>query len=334
MTLSLETWNGRRYMRLFIGENDAGRDILSFLRGELGLSAAKIRSVKFDPEGILLDERRVTVRERVKAGQCLRVLQSDSGNRELHLLPTEMPLAILFEDENFLFLNKPAGVVCHPSQGHFADSLANGVQWYWNRTDPESRIHLIGRLDKETSGIVSIAKNSVAARALTEKRKEGGLQKTYLALVKGCPEPRNGQLDCPMDYVQSSEQEGMFVMKEGDASRGKAAVTHYRVLESNGSISLCQVQIDTGRTHQIRFHMSSAGHPLLGDRLYGGAASGSLTDADAQYAMGRTALHAYRLEFTHPFTGKQMLLSAGLPEDMQAVCKSLRPSKKEPSAWC
>lgn len=320
-------------MQLSFGENDAGRDILSFLRAELRLSAAKIRSVKFDSEGILLDGKRATVRERVKAGQCLWILQSDSANRELRLLPTEMPLDILHEDENFLFVNKPSGVVCHPSQGHFADSLANGVQAYWNRSDPESRVHLVGRLDKETSGIVSIAKNGVAARYLSEQRRESRLKKTYFALVCGCPQPSWGEISLPMDYVRSPEREGMFVMKAADASRGKAAVTHYQVLESFGGVSLCRVRIDTGRTHQIRFHMASIGHPLLGDRLYGTADS-SYDEGNGHTALccgiKRTALHAGRLEFVHPFSGEAIVLNAGLPEDMLTVCRELYPEEGEP----
>lgn len=333
MKLTSEMWKGRCYMRLSLGEDDAGRDILSFLRAELGLSSAKIRSVKFDPEGILLDGKRVTVRERVKAGQCLRILQSDSSNRELRLLPTEMPLDILYEDKNFLFVNKPSGVVCHPSQGHFADSLANGVQAYWNRRDPESRVHLVGRLDKETSGIVSIAKNGVAARQLSEQRREGRLKKTYFALVRGCPQPLCGEIALPMEYVRDPEREGMFVMKAADASRGKAAVTHYRVFESFGGVSLCRVRIDTGRTHQIRFHMASFGHPLLGDRLYGTADDAS--DGKNEHralcsGIKRTALHAGRLEFAHPFSGEELVLNAGLPEDMLTVCRELHPRGELP----
>ena len=171
-----------QYLEYHTKEEDQGREVISILRSELGLSTTKIRSVKWDPAGILLDGERVTVRHRVEEGQTLRVLKNDSENRQKRILPCPMKLDILYEDEDLIFINKPAGLVCHPSAGHRLDSLANGIQAYFDEKAERSSIHLLGRLDKDTSGIVGIAKNGVIARKMILDRR---IKKEYLAIAEG-----------------------------------------------------------------------------------------------------------------------------------------------------
>lgn len=298
--------NGNHYLEYRVTEQDIGREVLSLLRRRLHLSEKKIRSVKMDSHGIYLNDRRVTVREKVQTGQNLRVLLNDTEWREDCLIPFPMELARLYEDDDLLLLNKPAGVVCHPSQGHYADSLANGVKAYFAERQERSSIHLIGRLDKDTSGIVTIAKNSVTAERLTEARKNHLLKKTYFALVTGCPKPECGCITIPMSAYADEQSENKRIMHVD--TEGKPAVTHYTVVQKFDGFALCSVTLETGRMHQIRFHMAAIGCPLLGDALYG--------TGKTEY-LSRAALHAGQLDFEHPFTGKSMQLEAPLPEDMK-----------------
>lgn len=301
---------GNHYLQYHINAQEAGREVRSFLYQELKLTTSKIRSVKWDPAGILLDGERVTVRARVKEGQVLSVLLNDSLERADKLISVEMPLQILYEDENLLFVNKSAGMVSHPSQGHPADSLANGVRGYFDRKGERSSVHLIGRLDKDTSGILCIAKNGVTADRMTAQRKNGTMQKEYLALVTGnLPEPE-GYIDTPMEEYCDPEDGNKLKMRAAtrQAAGAKVAGTHYRMLREFPGGTLCALTLDTGRTHQIRFHMASIGCPLLGDPLYGAGSSGQIA---------RTALHAGTLTAIHPFDGRKLCLKAELPEDMR-----------------
>lgn len=304
--------DNRHYLQLKITGEDAGRDVRSFLYQEMGLTTKKISSVKFDSKGILLDGKRVTVRTKVLEGQTLAVLLNDTEQKEEHLVPTKMKLDILYEDEDLLFVNKPAGLVCHPSQGHYADTLANGVRAYFEKKRERSGIHLLGRLDKDTSGIVGIAKNSVAAERMTAQRSDGTLKKEYLALVSGCPVPGEGYIDILMEEYRDELDNNKWKMRRGGRLSGKKAGTYYRVVQYYSGYSLCALTLTTGRTHQIRFHMAEIGCPLLGDAVYGNGPAQTLE---------RAALHAENLTFIHPFTGQKIYLKAELPEDMKKWCR-------------
>ncbi|MCD8355753.1 MAG: RluA family pseudouridine synthase [Clostridia bacterium] len=312
--------DGNHYLEYCITEQDTGREVLSLLRKRLHLSEKKIRSVKMDSHGIYLDDRRVTVREKVQAGQSLCVLLNDTEWREDCLIPFPMELDILYEDNDLLFLNKPADVVCHPSQGHYADSLANGVKAYFAEKQERSSIHLIGRLDKDTTGIVTIAKNSVTAQRLTEARNHHLLQKTYFALVTGCPKPEHGYITIPMSAYLDENSENKMIMHT-DTENGKFAGTRYTAMQIFEGFSLCSVTLETGRMHQIRFHMAAIGCPLLGDAIYGTGKTEHLA---------RAALHAGKLDFRHPFTGKWIQLETPLPEDMKKYlnCGRINESQK------
>ena len=301
------------YLIQYISKEQEDREILSILMGELGLTIRKIRSVKWDSQGILLDGKRAGVRERVKEGQELKVLLNDTEHKSKYLQPFTMSLDILYEDEDLLILNKPSGLVCHPSKGHYNDSLANGVQAYFDEKEERSLIHLIGRLDKDTSGIVLVAKNSVVAERMTVGRAQELFTKEYQAIVKGIPDSMEGVITIPMEEYRDEAQNGKLIMRKGFTLNAKEAVTHYRVEKKMQGASLCRLVLDTGRTHQIRFHMSSIGCPLFGDSLYGnGPESG----------FDRAALHAHILRFTHPLTGKPMVIEAPLPEDMKRFLNS------------
>ena len=288
------------YLEYYIKKEDCGREVISILRADLDLSTTKIRSVKWDPAGILLDNEKVTVRHRVKEGQTLKVLMNDSGNRQKRILPYPMALDILYEDQDLIFINKPAGLVCHPSAGHRQDSLANGLQAYFDGKEERSSIHLLGRLDKDTSGLLGIAKNGVIARKMLLNHE---IKKEYIAITEGYLPDDKGVIRLPMEEYRDPEDH-LLKMRIGT----KEAITSYEVIHRQDDFSICRVWITTGRMHQIRFHMAQIGHPLLGDSLYG---HGQTED------MARAALHAYMVTFAHPFTGEQMTIKADLPRDMR-----------------
>ena len=308
--------NTHHYLKHVIKEEEDGLEVFYFMRTMWGLTTKKIRSVKFIDYGILLDGERVTVRKRVSPGQLLMVLLDDTEEREDRVLPCPMPLDILYEDENLIFLNKPSGMVSHPSKGHLTDSLANGVKAHFeDNADCYARVHLIGRLDKDTSGIVGIAKNGVTGDRMHQLRKLQKLQKEYLAIIEGTPQVQEDQISIPMEeYHDPEDYDRIKMISAGSGGPWKAASTHYRLVKSYGDYSLIRVRIETGRTHQIRFHMAEIGHPLLGDPIYGRGAY--------EYEGGvlsRTALHAACLLCPHPFDHKIIELKAELPADMKTL---------------
>lgn len=298
------------FLQYRLGPADDGKEVLFLMQKVLGLTTKKVRSVKHEERGILLDEERVTVRARGKEGQLLKVMLEDSQEKQSKIAPVKMNLHILYEDEDLLFVDKPTGIVSHPSKGHTCDSLINGVQAYFEEkgsfNNKRSNIHLIGRLDKETSGILGIAKNSVTAERLIRQRKTGVLVKEYLALVKGNL-PENGVLEIPMEEMRDTKDGDKLKMKAGLGENAKTAKTFFRVVKRFEKCSLVSLVIETGRTHQIRFHMSSIGCPLLGDSFYGDG---------PEMGISRTALHAHRLTYIHPFCQKVMRIESEMPKDL------------------
>lgn len=276
--------------------------VYRLMKNRLSFSAAKISSVKYSENGILVNNQPVTTRTVLKSGDVLKIRIDDSENRREVLYPVAIPLDILFEDDYLIVLNKPSGLVCHPSKGHYFDALANGLRFYFDTAQPNARIHLTGRLDKETSGIVTVAKNGYTADLLKLLKERGRMRKTYLALASGVFKESEGSIDIPMSMVRDPEN-GMLTVKRGDSAHGLPAMTHYQVLWQSEDAALLSVTIDTGRMHQIRFHMAEIGHPLFGDKIY-----------DGPKAAVNLMLHAYQLDLIHPHSGEKITLLAPLPE--------------------
>ena len=201
----------------------------------------------------------------------------------------------------------------HPSHGHYQDTLANQLAYYFRKNTQQVEIHSIGRLDLETSGIVLFAKHRAAAARLSRQREDGRLQKTYLAICSGIFAEKNGTLNGAIALLPGS------LMKMCVSKDGKPAVTHYQVQKQYMEAALVQLTLETGRTHQIRVHMADAGHPLIGDRLYF-ADTDQKADVDAENCftgIKRAALHASRICFYQPFEGKRITVEAPFPEDMK-----------------
>ena len=294
------------------------------LAGPMGLSGRQIRRLKFQEDGILLNGRRVRTSARVQAGDWLQVTLREPEERRM--CPGQEPVSILYEDADLLAVNKPPGMVAHPSPGHYADSVLNSLAAMGKG---QGRFHVLGRLDRDTSGVLLFAKHSAAAASLARQREQGLLQKQYLALVSGCPAEDGGEVAFPLAPA------GLGRM--GVSVRGKQALTRYRVVWRTPHLSLLSLTLGTGRTHQIRVHMAALGYPLLGDPFYGavsgegrsGLAAGDRQSLSAGTGQGgafpgmeRAALHARRLRLRQPFSGEWVFLEAPFPEDWERVCRS------------
>ena len=281
-------------------EADDGQTLGTVLRSGLGLTARQVKQVKFLPDGLFIngerfrDGRLVTTRTIVRKDDHIRVKFQEKPET---VVPFAGELAIVYEDEDIVFINKPAGLVAHPAHGHFFDTLANRLAARY-----EEPARLIGRLDKDTSGLIAAARNSVSATRMEDQRKDKTLSREYLALVQGKLQGK-GRVEAPLAEQRNT------LMKMVVDPEGKPAITDYKVWHSWQDCSLVWLRLQTGRTHQIRVHMSHIGHPLLGDSLYGeGAAEG----------MTRAALHSWRIRAKQPFTGAALEITALPPDDMKA----------------
>lgn len=326
-----------RRLEYTVTQKNAGKSVREFLREQLAFSEHQISRLKFQKDGIRINGEKVYVSHVLKEGQVLtiglteQVLRRDTeGGRPAKIWEapapelSEYPLEVLYEDDDLLIVNKPAGMVCHPSPGHYSDTLANQAAAHLGGTGTAMDMRVTGRLDRETSGIVTFARNSEAAAMIQRQREDGRLIKIYLALAEGDFAQEEGVVDAPI----RREAPGSHYMV--CAADGKPARTFYKVLArmtgpDGEPRTLLQCRIEHGRTHQIRVHMAKIGHPLVGDPLYGVGraevpagdeqpgerpAGGSLCPEKMPEEMG---LHAYRLTLYRPFDGDRIEITAKAP---------------------
>lgn len=228
-----------------------------------------------------------------------------------HVTPHDMPLDIVYEDDDMLVINKAAGMVVHPAAGHSEDTLVNALLARYphlQQVKDDLRPGIVHRLDKDTSGLLIVAKNARTQAALIEMMRQHAIVKRYLALVEGVITLDHGSIDAPIGRDPHNRQQMAIT-----ATGSREARTHFRVLERFARHTLLLVELETGRTHQIRVHLKAIGHPVVGDPVYG---SGHVR---RQPALQRQFLHAYQLKFTHPITGKMLELEAPLPPDLQTA---------------
>lgn len=254
--------------------------------------------------------------QKVRAGSVVEV--TIPPLKTLELVPLEMELDILCEDEHLLVLDKPAGLVVHPAPGHDNDTLVNALLAHCKNLKGiggTERPGIVHRLDKDTSGLLVVAKDEETHRGLVEQFKQREVEKVYLALIFGTPYPTRGTITAPIGRHPIHRKKMAVVEK------GLEALTRYRVLASGKGISLIEAKIETGRTHQIRVHMHHIGHPVVGDPVYKGKPPRDLSPSlkETIKALGRQALHHHRMRFTHPITGKEMSFVSPLPEDMLSI---------------
>lgn len=293
-----------RRLELPIGPKLAGVKVDTLLKKHLGLSGTVVRRIKWLSDGILVDGRRVNTRFVPQTGQVLSVRLSDPERRS-GIVPAPGPLDIVYEDEDIIVLNKAPGVPVHPGPGHFSDTIGNFLLDYYDSRGIEADFHPVHRLDRGTSGLLAVAKHPHAQEVLKNQLHTPDFRRVYLAVCEGAPAPAAGVVDAPLGPRPGSLVEQMV------RPDGKEARTRYETLEVYGGRALLRLELDTGRTHQIRVHMAHLGHPLTGDFLYG---------AEAPELISRPALHSAELTLRHPVTGELLSFRAPMPEDMERLC--------------
>lgn len=286
-------------------ERDAGRKIYTVMRRELRISETLTRRLK-RADGIAVDGRKVYTDYVLRAGETVEI-DIMAAEPPCDNIPENGCLDILYEDEGLLAVNKPAGLLTHPSHARNTGTLANFAAGYLEETVSCACCHAVNRLDRDTSGVVLLAKNSYMKALASEALAKTEAEKVYLALVFGETE-RFGTIDLPIRRLREGE------LRRIVAPDGQKAVTHYETLGvssfGGSAVSLLRLRLETGRTHQIRVHCLELGHPVLGDILYFTDAS---RDVSQKLGIGTQALHAQRLTFTEPVTEKTLSLTAPVP---------------------
>ncbi len=285
-----------------VSDAEDGQKIAQILHNQLNISSRLLKKLKMN-EKILVNDRPVYSNYIVKNGDFITIL---IDFEEIDYIEAEeMNLDIIYEDEYILVVNKPAGIVVHPSSYHLNNTLANGVKYYLNNN---KKIRPINRLDRDTSGIVMFAKNEYVQECFQNK---SDYKKEYLAIATGIIENDKGTINKPI-----ARKPGSIMEREINYDEGQVAITHYDVLERfvEEGYTLLHIELETGRTHQIRVHFKSEGHILLGDDLYGAPSE----------LINRQALHAWKISFIHPITKQEIKLEANIPEDINNVIINLK----------
>lgn len=299
----MEERSGRTVNRTFlysISEADHGLRIEQFLR-RLGYSRQNLTELKKMPDSIQVNGLNCILKKTLSPGDelAVRIQETDSSEK---IPAVNIPLRIIYEDEDILVVDKPAGLPMHPSMKNYHYSLANGLVWYYQQQKEAFIFRCANRLDRDTSGLTVVAKHMLSANILSGMGYRHEIEREYLAIVRGNVFPPSGTIDAPL-----SRREGSIIERKVDFEHGERALTHYRVVEEKNGHSLVSLRLETGRTHQIRIHLKYLGFPLVGDYLY---------NPDMEY-ISRQALHSCRLRFVHPITKERMEFRAPLPEDMQ-----------------
>lgn len=285
---------------------DQGLEVKDIMRNHFDFSARLRNKIKRE-KLVLLNDQQTQGWIVPKEGDVIKiVLPDEKSNFE----PQDIPVYPVFEDDDILIINKQPGLIVHPTKGHPSGTVANALMHYMEKTGQSFKIRFVNRLDMDTSGLLVIAKNAYCQNDYTRQMKENLVEKRYISIVKGIIESDSGVIELPIGRPDPEN------VRRGVMENGAPSVTHYKVLERfpKRGYTLVELLLETGRTHQIRVHMSHIGHPVLGDWLYGG---------DNILLIERQALHAARLTFTHPITKKELQLEAPLPDDMKQALEKL-----------
>ena len=291
-----------RTIHYTITDNDNGISIEKFLRAK-GYSGQNLTDIKRMPHSILVNGEHFYMRQTLHTGDLLQVCITENTSSE-KIPPVELPLDIVYEDEDIIVINKPADMPIHPSLNNYTNSLANALAWYFDTQNKPFIFRCCNRLDRDTSGLTVVAKHLVSANILADATKTHQVHREYLAICSGLLSPETGVIDAPIARKGDSIIERMV-----DFEKGELARTHYELVSHKNGHSLVRLKLETGRTHQIRVHMKYLGFPLIGDGLY---------NPDMRY-MKRQALHSHHMAFLHPITGEPMEFFAPLPKDMAQV---------------
>lgn len=287
-----------------------GTKLREYLKREMGISTRLIRSASIQKR-IFVNNEVVKMNRVIKNGEIIKIDLEKEENQ--NILPEKINIDIVYEDEDILVVNKRPYMVVHPTKTYQSGTLANGIINYFMESNQNCIVRLVSRLDMNTSGLIIIAKNQFSHGMLSKAMSENKVKKRYLAIVHGVFKDKKGTIDKPIYRPEEIENGIRRIVDE----RGQRSITHYKVIDVFGDSSLVECELETGRTHQIRVHLSSLGHPIYGDVLYG--------DGDNEKdVIKRQALHAYGLDFKSPRTGKKLSLRAEIPNDMKELMDKLK----------
>jgi len=317
------------HYQLTVDQGQSSMRIDKFLANRIENASRTRIQAAADAGNIRVNEKQIKASYKVKAGDEIKILMN-YPRRELKIIPENIPLNIIYEDDQLVVINKPPGLVVHPGHANYSGTMVNALAWYYKDlplfNEKNLRPGLIHRIDKDTSGLIVVAKTEKAKNKLARQFYNKTVERRYQALVWGTPKNETGTIIGNIGRSLKNRQ--IFtVFPKGD--HGKEAVTHYTLLKSLGYVSLLECTLETGRTHQIRVHMKYINHPVFNDSNYGGdqILRGTTFTKYKQFVQNcfkllpRQALHAKTLGFIHPATGEKMLFDSELPEDMTQVIK-------------
>lgn len=291
-----------RIIDYIIDNASDGLRVEQYLRRR-GYSGQNLAEIKRMPKSVLVNGEHYYMRQQLKTGDHLSVHICETKCSE-KIPPVQLPLNVVYEDEDIIVINKAAGMPIHPSLNNYTNSMANALAWYYQKQGKPFIFRCCNRLDRDTSGLTVVAKHLVSGNILSDMVRRREIHREYLAIARGHVTPSAGTISAPL-----ARKPGTIIERTVDWEHGETAITHYQVVDEKNGHSLVSLCLETGRTHQIRIHMKHLGYPLIGDYLY---------NPDMEY-MTRQALHSHKLAFTHPITKEEMEFTAPLPDDMQCV---------------
>lgn len=328
-------------IQLTVPGEDAGKRLDAFLAERIdGWSRARLQKL-VENEDVLVNSRPTRSSYKMREGDVVDIELTEGNTARFE--PENIPLDIVFEDDDLAVINKPAGMVVHPGAGISSGTLANAIAWHFKSEPPafaegqsvgtdsgklpaadaggSERVGIVHRLDKDTSGLIVVAKNIETQEALCAVFRDRNVQKSYIALVHGSPRENSGTIDRPIT------RDRWHRTKMTVAANGRQALTIWKIRERYEKFALLDVEIKTGRTHQIRVHLASINHPVVGDATYNEGRDNSIANNEVKKAvehLGRFFLHSARLAFDHPKTGERLFFTSELPQELAQLLETLR----------
>ncbi|EDU35865.1 RluA family pseudouridine synthase [Clostridium sporogenes] len=283
-------------------------DIKDYLKEIENLSGRFVRKAVRDGR-IFVNGEKVIKKHKLSQDDLIEIYMQEDEHQNIE--PEDINIEIVYEDSDIIVINKKPGIVVHPTKSHSTGTLSNGILYHFKKKGEKSIVRLVNRLDRDTSGLVIVAKNQFSHMRLASDMSKDSFRKIYIAVVHGSMKEKEGRINLPI-YKEENES-----IKRIVDERGQESITTYEVLEELSKGSVVKLELETGRTHQIRVHMSHLGHHLYGDSLYG------MGEEEKEY-IERQALHAYKLELPHPRTGNILKLQCSLPEDIKKLIEKIK----------
>ena len=290
-----------------VGEDGNEIKIRDYMKDNLNLSGRFIRGSAMNKR-LRVNGKEVKLSYRLHEGDIIEVIVNAEESQDIE--GEDLNIKVIYEDDDLLIVDKPPFMVVHPTKSHQTGTLANGVIHHFRSNNDNSIVRLVSRLDRDTSGLIMIAKNQFSHMNLAKSMEKNLIKKSYLAIIHGELENHEGTIDLPIGRPTNE------TIKRAVLEDGQRSITHYKVIESYKEGALVELILETGRTHQIRVHLSHVGCPIYGEQLY--------SDFNDEELISRQALHAYVLSLPHPRTGKILNFKSDLPEDMQKLINKLR----------